>query len=162
MNRHAYPVGALPVRNFAVRLWRNLWMMPAWFCPVKRARIWFHRWRGVQIHSNVEIGYMVLLDNRRPEWIVIEQDAYVCAHSVILTHDLSRKNTEGIEISGPVVIRKGAFVGMNATVLPGIEIGQYAVVAAGAVVTRDVLPFTIVGGNPAKPIGQVAPTKPDL
>ena len=96
---------------------------------------------------------MVLLDNRRPELITIERDAFVCAMSVVLTHDLSKKNSAGIEMVGPVHIGKGAFIGMNSTILPGVTIGAYSVVAAGSVVTSDVEPHAVVGGVPAKKIG---------
>ena len=103
--------------------------------------------------SNVEIGYMVLLDNRRPELITIGRDAYICAQSIILTHDLSKKNTSGIEMVGPVVVGEGAFIGMNSTILPGVKIGAYSIVAAGSVVNADVEPYSTVGGVPAKKIG---------
>jgi acetyltransferase-like isoleucine patch superfamily enzyme len=58
------------------------------------------------------------------------------------------------ELKGPV-IRRGASVGANATVLPGVEIGVEAVVGAGAVVTKDVPPKVIVAGVPARKIGEV-------
>jgi len=50
-------------------------------------------------------------------------------------------------------VRKGASIGANATIVCGIEIGEYAFIGAGAVVIRDVLPFALVVGNPAKHIG---------
>lgn len=50
----------------------------------------------------------------------------------------------------PVVIEQDSWVGANSIVLPGVTIGEGAVIAAGSVVTRDVAPFSIVGGNPAK------------
>lgn len=56
--------------------------------------------------------------------------------------------------AAPVVIEDHAWVSSRATVLPGVTIGRGAVVAAGAVVTKSVDPFTIVGGIPARPIGQ--------
>lgn len=55
----------------------------------------------------------------------------------------------------PIVVHDGASIGANATICPGVLIGQYAMVAAGAVVTRDVDPYTLVAGNPARPIGVV-------
>lgn len=58
------------------------------------------------------------------------------------------------ELRGPV-IRRGASVGANATVLPGIEVGVEAMVGAGAVVTKDVPPRVIVVGVPARKIGEV-------
>jgi acetyltransferase-like isoleucine patch superfamily enzyme len=50
----------------------------------------------------------------------------------------------------PVIIKRNAWIGAAATILPGVTIGENAVVAAGAVVTKDVAPNTIVGGVPAK------------
>ena len=49
-------------------------------------------------------------------------------------------------------MKKNAWLGMNVTICPGVTIGEYAVVAAGAVVTKDVPPYAVVGGVPAKVI----------
>lgn len=57
----------------------------------------------------------------------------------------------------PVVIKSDAWIGANSSVLRGVTIGEGAIVAAGAVVTRDVSPFTVVGGNPAKLIRELRP-----
>ncbi|MFD7007657.1 acyltransferase [Rhodococcus jostii] len=55
---------------------------------------------------------------------------------------------------GEVVVGDRAYIATRATILPGVRIGEGAVVAAGAVVTRDVDPYVIVGGVPARPIGE--------
>lgn len=55
---------------------------------------------------------------------------------------------------GDTVISDGVWIGMRAMIMPGIHIGEGAVIAANSVVVKDVEPYTIVGGNPAKPIGQ--------
>lgn len=55
----------------------------------------------------------------------------------------------------PIKLGKSVWVGSNATILAGVTIGDWAVVAAGAVVTRDVPPLTIVGGVPAKVIRKI-------
>lgn len=110
-----------------------------------------------QYGRNVEIGYMVLIDNRRPELITIEDEVIITTMCVVIAHDLSRKYNEGKEIIGQVTIRKGAFIGMNTTIMPGVTIGEGSVVAAGSVVTKDVEPFTIYGGVPAKKIRDYFP-----
>jgi maltose O-acetyltransferase len=62
--------------------------------------------------------------------------------------------------TAPITIGEYAWIATNAMILPGVNIGRGAVVAAGALVTRDVAPNSIVGGNPAKVIGQR--TAPEL
>lgn len=59
---------------------------------------------------------------------------------------------QGYESSGPVTLRRGCWVGAKATILPGVTIGENAVVGAGSVVTHDVPPATVVAGNPARAI----------
>jgi acetyltransferase-like isoleucine patch superfamily enzyme len=152
MEKKEYRYGELATKSKWIRAFRNLLLFPAWFCPVKGWRASLHRMRGVNIGNNVEIGYMTLLDNRRPELITIGDNAYVCAMSVVLTHDLSKKNREGTEVVGAVEIGEGAFIGMNSTILPGVRIGAYSIVAAGSVVNADVEPYSVVGGVPAKRI----------
>ena len=139
------------------RFWRNLAQLPAWFLPWKRFRTVFHRLKGVNIGKRVEIGYMVLIDNRRPELVTIEDDVTLTTMCVVIAHDLSPNFNEGKEIIGKVLIKKGAFIGMNSTIMPGITIGEGSVVAAGSVVTKDVEPFTVVGGVPAKKIRDYFP-----
>ena len=65
-----------------------------------------------------------------------------------INHDMNNRHT--IYTYGKVTIRKNAWIGMNVTICPGVTIGRYAVVGAGAVVTRDVPDYAVVGGVPAK------------
>lgn len=67
-----------------------------------------------------------------------------------INHDFNERHTK--YTYGKVHIKKNAWLGMNVTVCPGVTIGEYAVVAAGAVVTKDVPPYAVVGGVPAKVI----------
>ncbi|MEN1969205.1 DapH/DapD/GlmU-related protein [Lentibacillus sp. N15] len=55
----------------------------------------------------------------------------------------------------PIVLKERTWIGSNATILPGVTVGENAIVAAGAVVTKDVEPNTIVGGTPAKIIANL-------
>ena len=84
----------------------------------------------------------------------IGADVSISPEVAILTtqHDL---NDPGFALQGrPVVIEDHVWIGTRATVLPGVRIGRGAVVAAGAVVTRDVAPLDIVAGVPAQPVGR--------
>lgn len=56
----------------------------------------------------------------------------------------------GVVLAGQVTIESDVLIGAGATILPGVRVGQHAVVGAGSVVTRDVAPFTVVAGNPAR------------
>ncbi len=62
------------------------------------------------------------------------------------------KIVEAYKQKGDTVIGDGVWIGMRAMIMPGVMIGEGAVVAAGSIVTKDVAPYTIVGGNPARPI----------
>lgn len=60
---------------------------------------------------------------------------------------------QGVRVA-PIIISENVWIGANAVVLPGVSIGQHAVVGAGSVVTKDVAPYTVVAGNPARVIKQ--------
>lgn len=88
--------------------------------------------------------------------ITIEDDAMIAANVQLISnnHDLQDRM---LLLCKPVRICRKAWIGAGATILPGVTVGENAVVAAGAVVTKDVAPNTIVGGNPAKFIKAVTP-----
>ena len=64
-----------------------------------------------------------------------------------INHDMNQRHTK--YTYGKVTIKKNAWIGMNVTICPGVTIGRYAVVGAGAVVTKDVPDYAVVGGVPA-------------
>ena len=72
-----------------------------------------------------------------------------------INHDMNERHTK--YTYGKVLIKKNAWLGMNVTICPGVTIGEYAVVAAGAVVTKDVPDFAVIGGVPAKVIKYLDP-----
>ena len=86
--------------------------------------------------------------------ITIDEGAMIAANVQLISnnHDLHDRQ---VLVCKPVHICRGAWVGAGATILPGVTVGENAVVAACAVVTKDVAPNTIVGGNPAKFIRNV-------
>ena len=88
--------------------------------------------------------------------ITIEDDVLIGPKVSLVTenHPLDPEQRKGL-IGEPIHIKKNAWIGANATILPGVTIGENAVVAAGAVVSKDVPDNTIVGGIPAKFIKNV-------
>lgn len=76
---------------------------------------------------------------------------------VFINHDMNDRHTT--YTYGKVTIGKNAWLGMNVTICPGVTIGKYAVVAAGAVVTKDVPDYAVVGGVPAKVIRFLDPSE---
>lgn len=85
--------------------------------------------------------------------ITIEEHALIGPRVNLVTenHDLAPDRRLWL-VSSPILIKRNAWIGAAATILPGVTVGENAVVAAGSVVTRDVPANTVVGGNPAKVI----------
>lgn len=111
---------------------------------------------NVFIENDVVIGDRVTLKCGVQVWdgITIEDDVFV-GPNVTFTNDLFPRSKVYPESFARTIIRKGASLGANSTILPGISIGTNAMIGAGAVVTRSVPPNAIVVGNPAKIIGYV-------
>ncbi|MGC9049633.1 DapH/DapD/GlmU-related protein [Pyrobaculum sp.] len=113
--------------------------------------------RGVRIGTQAIIEREVKIGDRAwiqsmvyiPNGTVIEEDVFIGPNAVI-TNDKYPPSKR----LAPVVIRRGAVIGANSTLVAGVEIGEGAVVAAGAVVTRDVPPGVVVAGVPARVIGR--------
>jgi len=116
----------------------------------------------VEIRKTVVIGKRCKIQAFAfiPEGVTIEDGVFIGPH-VCFTNDLFPRavNDDGSQQSAadwvtvPTLVKAGASIGANATILCGITIGRSALVGAGAVVTKDVPDFAIVGGNPAKVLG---------
>jgi putative colanic acid biosynthesis acetyltransferase WcaF len=106
---------------------------------------------GLSIGPRTGIGQHCYVDARGG--VRIDADVSLSREACLLTaaHDL--EDPAFGAPTKPVHIEHHAWLGMRAMVLPGVRVGEGAVVAAGAVVTRDVEPYTVVAGVPAKPIG---------
>lgn len=107
---------------------------------------------GVEIGEGTVIGDHAFLDGRAK--LKIGNHVDIASHVLIYNseHDVNSEHFDPIEQS--VEIDDYAFIGPRAIILPGVKIGKGAIVAAGAVVTSNVKPFEIVGGVPAKVIGE--------
>jgi acetyltransferase-like isoleucine patch superfamily enzyme len=123
-------------------------------------RLALYRAMGVRIGQNVFVGLDTWLDDQFPELVVLEDDVVVSFRVTVVVHDDARRmdRVEAGQAAGtvaPVVLKRGCYVGACALLLPGVTVGERAVVAAGAVVTRDVPPGTIVAGVPARIVREV-------
>jgi acetyltransferase-like isoleucine patch superfamily enzyme len=112
----------------------------------------FYNPGNVRLGDDSIIGYSVTLDGRAP--LTIGDHVDVASEVMIYNSEHNIHDPEFGPIEAPVTIEDYVFIGPRATIMPGVTIGKGAVIAASAVVTKDVPPNTIMGGVPAKPIGE--------
>jgi len=114
----------------------------------------------VFVENDVLVGNRVTIKCGVQLWdgITLEDDVFIGPNATF-TNDSFPRSKQYPETFSRTTIRTGASIGANATILPGLTIGQYAMVGAGTVVTKDVPPFAIVVGNPARIVGYVAANK---
>lgn len=105
---------------------------------------------NIRIADNCIVGNDCFLDGRRG--ITLKKNVNIGGWVHIYTAQHDMQDPLFGETGGPVVLEEYVSVGSRATILPGVTVGKGAVVAAGAVVTKNVSPYTIVGGVPAKPL----------
>lgn len=112
----------------------------------------FYDPKGIQIGDDTIIGAKATLDGR--DKLIIGNHVDLASEVMIYNseHDISSLDFAPINV--PVVVEDYVFIGPRSIILPGVKIGKGAIVAAGAVVTKDVPENTIVGGVPAKVIGE--------
>lgn len=114
--------------------------------------------QNVSISNRVKIGNGVKIQNNVSiyEGVELEDDVF-CGPSCVFTNDLTPRAAypKGHENYKKTLIRKGASIGANATIVCGHTVGRYAMVAAGAVVTKDVPDYCLVKGVPAEICGKV-------
>lgn len=111
---------------------------------------------NVFIENDVIMGNRVTVKSGVQLWdgIRIEDDVFV-GPNVTFTNDNKPRSKQYPESFAQTIVRKGASIGANSTILPNIEIGEFALIGAGSVVTRKILPKELVVGNPAKRVGWV-------
>jgi putative colanic acid biosynthesis acetyltransferase WcaF len=146
----AYNIGRLHGLSLRLYLYRRLGMKIGTGCVVRR---------GIYLASpnELELGDGSFLGRANlfcTGGVKIGKNVNVSDGVVIITakHDVNSPTFEAKY--EPIIIEDWAWIATNAIVLAGVTVGEGAVVAAGAVVTKDVEPYTVVGGNPAKVIGE--------
>jgi UDP-2-acetamido-3-amino-2,3-dideoxy-glucuronate N-acetyltransferase len=112
--------------------------------------------RNVFVDGDVVVGNLVKIQNNVSVYkgVTLEDEVFV-GPSAVFTNDLRPRAQNADWQIVPTVIRRGASIGANATIICGVEVGSFAMVAAGSVVTKDVEPYELVAGNPARHRGWV-------
>lgn len=125
-----------------------------------RPAIW--RWLGCKVGKNVQIGHQVRLDFGNAEKIAIEDDVLIANGVTLLCHIRDMKKYHiGMKVKElplkycNIHLGKGCYIGINVTIMPGVHIGEGAVIGACALVTKDVPAWTIATGVPARVIKNV-------
>jgi acetyltransferase-like isoleucine patch superfamily enzyme len=114
--------------------------------------------RGISIGRDVFVNYDVFIDNAAPVSIGDRVSFGQGVRIVTGTHTMGTDDRRaGPYTSAPVRVEEGAWVGAYATLLPGVTVGRGALVAAGALVTKDVPPDTLVAGVPAAIVRELPP-----
>ena len=118
-----------------------------------------HRLRGVKVGKGSKISRTVQIDDSNPDLVEIGRKVWVTAGVMILCH---QRDLSFYEVGKPVmdcplklskvIIKDGAHIGIGAIIMPGVTIGEGAVIGAGSVVTKDIPPYSIAVGSPAKVI----------
>lgn len=105
----------------------------------------------VLLESGVVVGNNVTVKSGVYLWsgVEIEDDVFIGPNATFTNDKFPRSGVRN-KPKSKTLLKKGSSIGANATVLPGITVGEGSMIGAGAVVTRDVQPFTLVVGNPAR------------
>jgi len=107
--------------------------------------------KDTYIDTKVKIGNNCKIQNSVSiyQGVIIEDDVFVGPNACFTNDKVPRAFSEEWKIT-PTLIKKGASIGANATIVCGITVGEYSMIASGSVVTKDVEPYSLVMGNPAK------------
>lgn len=112
-----------------------------------------HKLRGTKIGKDVHIARSTIIDESFPELITIEDGVRISHQCIVVAHTSGPIKLKKLGILPltvkPVKICKYAYIGAKSAILPGVTVGEGAVVAAGSVVTKDVQSYSLVAGVPA-------------
>jgi len=131
----------------------------SFFCPLNSFRIKCHKWRGVNIGKNVYIGMQCTIDNAYPEYVYVEDNVSLAGECLVIAHSNPYSHFQDVTLArvSPVVIKQGAWICVRAVILPGVTVGENAIVSAGSVIDFDVPQGSVVTGNPAKIVARNLP-----
>lgn len=146
--------------NGANSLWQVYKTVPFWkvvknsliiqiarYTPFLGVKNWLYRtFLRMKVGEMTSFALMVMPDILFPEKISVGRNTVIGYNTTILAHEYLIKEYR----HGPVIIGSEVMIGANSTILPGVTIGDGAVVSAGTLVHKDVMPGTFVGGNPMR------------
>ena len=159
MRRSAREHGYRSALWFGIIRWKDHWFNNwSTHAPWGGMRKWLQRQRGVKIGKNVHWGTNVIVDYPYPYFVKVEDGASLSGNDFLLAHYKPLKYHSLCTESyvAPIIVHKHAWIAVNVTILPGVEIGEGAIVSAGSVVSKDIPPFTVAKGNPAKVVVDLA------
>jgi UDP-2-acetamido-3-amino-2,3-dideoxy-glucuronate N-acetyltransferase len=112
---------------------------------------------NVYVGPHVKIGNGCKIQNNcfLPSGVILEDDVFLGPHVVFTNIVVPRAFIERKDEFKTTIVFKGASIGANSTILSGLIIGNYAMIGAGSVVTRDIFPYAVAFGNPAREMGTV-------
>lgn len=144
-------------RNFRKYKWMTKQMHMVDPAQDDRPKYWLKC--GVNSSGNFKVGYGVYFDAGNGSMITIEDGVWIAAECLLLCHRRDMSNYRvGDDYNKlyfkvePIVLKRGCVIGMRSIVMPGVTIGEGAVIGTGSVVTRDIPPYCIAVGSPAKPV----------
>lgn len=153
----------------AFTIYRNVFLsrfvMCSWILAPflhRKIRPWALRRMGCTVGRNVFVGDNISVDIRNAELITIEDNVHITGHTILLCHkrDLTEyhigDNYSNLPYKvGKIHLKKGCSTGTGTIIMPGVTIGEGAIIGAGSLVTKDVPPWTIAMGRPAKVIKEI-------
>ena len=158
----------IPIREYRVKRSKILRLLGGFFKILSKInRDWvfsmslrnrLYRMMGVNISTRSYVARETWIDDNFPELITIEEGVVIGWRSSIIAH-----NTQMMPPSvAPICIKKHAFLGQGVIVMPGVTIGEYAQIGTCSLVNKDIEPYTVAVGVPAKPIRKLTQDEIDL
>lgn len=155
------------IKQFFLNIWRKLlsnmmdWAILEPFNP-RKLRPVFMRMMGCKVGKECFIGEYVRIDPGHADMITLEDHVSIAAGVRLLCHQRDFSNYYVGDdymdlgyIVKPIVLKKGCLIGMESFVMPGVTIGEGAIVGAGSLVTKDIPAWTVATGRPAKVVKQI-------
>lgn len=152
--------------SFLMKFVMNSWLLSP-FLP-RRVRPWVLKRIGCHVGKGCFIGDNVRIDAGHSDMITLEDGVSVAGGTRLLCHQRDFKDyfvgsdymKLGYTIK-PIVLKKGCLIGMESFVLPGVTVGEGAIVGAGSLVTKDIPAWTIATGRPAKVVKEIPRRNPN-